>query len=448
LLSDKLGAKEIGHLTLNQSPADLAERSRERQGVRAVTKEEISRFKNQYDFRSDVLDVIIGGKSSLDSPNAFQIFTLEEADRFIQSYGYDLKNPIEAAEILGNFHEALNFIRKYFLAPDNPSGLKLEIPRKIIELTDVRELLLLASFSKRGQNQDPQGKNLQNWACSSLKVMHTLSHIDKDLRTPYFSDIQKQIFDQFYKLIHRDTEGCLYLGEKDDDPLRVNLIAFETKPKKSRDSIIMKLLHKPENVAEDIFDRVGIRLITPSPLDALRVIKYLKDKMVVIPSNIKPSRSRNTLFNLDEFRIQLADALKNLESDAMDSKELNGQLEKAALNPSINPSNPHSSEFYRAIQFTCRQLIKLKNPMFEVFRDLRATAKETALQGDLLKILDRIDPKSIQKEVRFFYPYEVQIVDQKSAEENERGRSAHSEYKRAQVMTAMKRVMGGLMDDA
>ncbi len=411
-----------------------------------MTKDEVTRFKNQYDFRSDVLDVIVGGKSSLDSPNVFQISILEEADRFIQSYGYDLENPIENAEILGNFHESLNFIRKYFLHPGNSDGLKIEIPRKVLELTDVRELLLFASFSKRGQTQDPQGLTLQNWACSLLKVMHTISHIDKDLRSPYFSDIQKQIFDRFYKLVHRDTEGHLYLGEKDDDPLRVDLTAFETKPKKSRDSIILKLLHKPENVAEDIFDRVGIRLITPTTLGALRVVKYLKDKMVIIPSNIKPSRSRNTLLDTEEFRIRLSEVLKKLPEEGAQEKQLAMHLEEALLNPRVSPSNPHSSEFYRAIQFTCRQLIKLKNPMYEVLRDLRNTVKETSPNVELLKILDRVDPKSIQKEVRFFYPYEVQIVDQKSAEENEKGRSAHSEYKRAQVITAMKRVMGGLGD--
>ncbi len=411
-----------------------------------MNKEDIRRFKSLYDFRSDVLDVIIGGKSSLDTPNVFQIVTLEEADRFIQNYGYDLENPIENAEILGNFHEGLNFIRKYFLKPENPNGLKLEIPRKILELTDVRELLLYASYSRKGQSQDPQGENLQTWACALLKIMHTITHIDKDLRTPYFSDIQKQIFDRYYKLVHRDAEGHLYLGERDDDPLRIDLKAFETKPKKSRDSIILKLLHKPENVAEDIFDRVGIRFITPTKLSALRVVKYLKDKMVVIPSNIKPSRSRNTLLDLDAFRIQLIDTLKTLDDVSTDKKLLEAKLEAAAVHPSTGPTNPHSSQFYQALQFTARQLIKLRNPMHEVIRDLRSAAKEAAPQLDLLKILDRIDPKSIQKELRFFYSYEVQVVDQASAEENERGRSAHSEYKKAQVHTAMKRVMGVLGD--
>ena len=47
--------------------------------------------------------------------------------------------------------------------------------------------------------------------------MHTIAHIDKDVRSTYFSDIQQQIFDRFYKVIHRDDEGKLYLGDSADD---------------------------------------------------------------------------------------------------------------------------------------------------------------------------------------------------------------------------------------
>ncbi|MEK6579748.1 MAG: hypothetical protein AABZ55_11020, partial [Bdellovibrionota bacterium] len=109
---------------------------------------------------------------------------------------------------------------------------------------------------------------------------------------------------------------------------------------------------------------------------------------------------------------------------------------------------PHSSEFYRAIQFTCRQLIKLRNPLYEDLKELKGLAKTKTLDGEIMKPIERIDLKHIQREVRFFYPFEVQIVDQKSSEENEKGRSAHSEYKRSQVQTAMHRVMGNLMNAA
>jgi len=59
--------------------------------------------------------------------------------------------------------------------------------------------------------------------------------------------------------------------------------------------------------------------------------------------------------------------------------------------------------------------------------------------------VDKIDPKTIQKMIRFFYPFEIQVMDQLSHIENEKGRSAHHEYKKAQQNTAMVRVMGSLV---
>lgn len=404
-----------------------------------------SLLRNKYDFRWDVLDVIISGKSSIDSLHGFQIQSVDEADRFIQSYGYDLENPIERAEIMGNFHEALNFVRTHFLQPDNPDGLRLEIPRKVVELGDIRELFLMASLAYPGQSDDAHGQALRQWACSLLKVMHTIAHIDKDLRSSYFSDIQQQIFDRFYKLIHRTADGQLYLGENESDPLRVDLVAFETKPKKSRDSILLKLLHKPENVAEDIFDRVGIRFVTITRLGSMRVVKYLKDKMVVMPPNIKPSRSRNTLVDTNVFREGMTDALIRAETGQITEEKLLQELHAACVPPAVSKDNPHSSEFYRAIQFTCRQLIKLKNPVYDDVRELKALLKQKGAQEEIAKKIDRIDLKYLQREIRFFYPFEVQVVDTKSAEDNERGRSAHSEYKKAQIQTALRRVMGAFI---
>jgi uncharacterized protein (TIGR04562 family) len=405
-------------------------------------------LRRKYEFRWEVLDIIIGGKSSIDSNQGFQISTLEEADRFIRSYGYDLENPIERAEAFGNYQESINFIRRYFLQPDNPDGLRLEIPRRIIELSDLRELFLLASLHAPGQMHDTTGLLLRTWACSILKVMHTIAHIDQDLRTNYFADIQKQILDRFYRVIHRDENGGLYLGEKADDPLRVDLVAFESKPKKSRDSTLLKLLHKPENVAEDIFDRVGLRFVTHTRLGALQVVKFLKDRMIVMPPNIKPSRSRNTLIDIDDFRNQMTDCLSQVERGELDEEGLKRELEMAAHSPASNPMNPHSSEFYRAIQFTCRQLVKLINPIHQDVRDLKQLAKTGSLGEAGQKIAERIDMKYIQKEIHFFYPFEVQVMDRFSFEENEKGRSAHSEYKKAQLHTALRRVMGSLVDAA
>ncbi len=248
--------------------------------------------------------------------------------------------------------------------------------------------------------------------------------------------------------MHRDGSEGLYLGDKEDDPDRVDLIAFETKPKKSRDSTILKLLHKPENVAEDIFDQVGIRFVTATRIDTLRVIKYLKDHNIVMPPNIKPSRSRNTLIDIDYFKGKLPDLLGQAEGGRLTEDALRTALETATQSPGADAAvNPHTSEFYRAIQFTGRQLIKLKNPLVQDLREIRQLSKSLPQGESLFKAIDRIDLKFVQKEIRFFYPFDVQVLDEKSAAENEGGRSAHSEYKRAQIQTAMKRVMSNFQNN-
>ena len=53
-------------------------------------------------------------------------------------------------------------------------------------------------------------------------------------------------------------DNNLFLKSTNPD-LMIPLVSFETKSKKTRESIIIKLLHKQENVAEELFDRIGVR---------------------------------------------------------------------------------------------------------------------------------------------------------------------------------------------
>ena len=147
--------------------------------------------------------------------------------------------------------------------------------------------------------------------------MHTILHIDKDLRSKYFSTIQTQILDNYYRFIHREN-GQLFLGEGSKS---IPLIEFDTKTKKTRDSVILKLLHKAEHVAEELFDRVGIRLVTHNKLDCIRVIEFLLEHGVVVPHNIKPSRSVNTLINLESLKTNYNSLMKMaLKNDLSESR--------------------------------------------------------------------------------------------------------------------------------
>ena len=385
-----------------------------------------------------VLDVLIGGVSFLDSKDGFKgsFRTEEAAEKFLDAYGFDLNDPIEKAELHGTLQEALRFIKTYFLKPGAEEGLSLEVPKKINEISDIKDLLLLA-----GSETD---SNLRNWACSILRVIHTISHIDRDMRTHYFSDIQTQILDRFYRYLQRDEDGQLFIGKSMEDPLRVDLVEFQVKPKKARDSTLMKLLHKPGSVAEELFDRVGVRFVTKSRLDSVRVIHFLEQMNIVVAANIKPSRSRNTLIDIKSFRELLNFELPRLMNQEVDESKLIQLLNHVDHPREKIGDNPFSSDHYRAIQFTCRQLIKIKNPLSDYIRELKKVTRGVALDPAIALAIEKVDQKYIQRVTRFFYPYEIQVMDEVSHVENEKGRSAHTEYKRAQQKAAMIRVMGPL----
>ncbi len=395
-----------------------------------------------YKFNWETFDIIIGGKSSIDAKNYLSSFTQKsDAEKFLEGYGFDINDPVQAAELFGNFQEAIQFIKRYFLKEGNEEGLDVKIPTVFYSVTDISDLFLIATK----KSDILEDKESSIWAGIILKVMHTILHTDKDLRYRYFTTIQTQIFDRFYRFIHRDSEE-LYI-ESDDKSLRIPLLEFETKSKKSRESIIIKLLHKKENVAEELFDRIGIRLVTKNKVDVLRVIDFLVQNYLIIANNIKPSRSQNSLFDLDILKTEHKKFLESADPD-ISQEDLAEKLEEIALKSVIeknkSESNEHSSEEYKAIHFTCRQLIKYRSPVIKQFSDIKDLAKQES--SDLSKKILSLDLSSIAQDVRFFYPYEVQITDMESHESNTDGEASHQEYKKSQLISAMKRLFKPLID--
>ena len=260
---------------------------------------EHSDFLKKYHFNWETLDVMASGTSAIDAKNYLANFESDtEVQAFLRGYGYDLSDPIESAEMFGNFQEALQFIKKYFLKEGNEEdGIDLTIPPVFYTITDISELLLIATGNSKITNK----KEDILWASIVMKVMHTILHLDKDLRSRYFSTIQTQIFDRFYKYLFREDEKLFITNESKSET--IPLVDFETKSTKTRDSIIIKLLHKKENVAEELFDRIGIRFITHTKLDSIRLLRLLYQNHIVVVNNIKPSRSQNSLLDLAKFKV-------------------------------------------------------------------------------------------------------------------------------------------------
>lgn len=391
----------------------------------------------------DIMDLMLRGSSVIDNHHGLPIRSIEAADEFLLRYGFNIQNPVESAEVLGYYRESLRFIKKYFLKPENADGADLEIPKIFYELSDVRELFVWAADKSIDQILRSR------WACSFMRVMHAISHLDKDLRHDFFPEIQKQIFDRIYKEIH-SVDDQPHLGDP-KDPNSVPLVKFQTKPRKARDSVVLKLLHKKETLAEDVFDQIGVRFVTKTRVDAVRVLKYLRDKHIVMSVNVRPSRSRNNLIDPMLYRRVWREVEQSVEKGDFHNKEwVNELLEKAldsgfeAAQQEIKESNPFSNANYRSIQFTCRQLIKYRSPVYDEIKNLRALLKNSS-DAEIKNAADRLDLSHITKEQRFFYPYEVQIMDSKNYEESENGRASHAVYKAAQAKMAMKRVLGQLL---
>lgn len=399
---------------------------------------------NRYLFDWDLLEVVFGGKSAFDSKSFVAPLTnKEQIYDFLEAYGFDQLDPVLRAETFGTFQESLQFIRRYFLKEGNEKGMDLTIPQSLCTVGSVTQLFQMATWADRNYSYEEC-----LWAQIILKVMHTILHADKDLRYNYLAQIQQQIFDRFYKYLSRDKEDKLYLVNQSDSE-RVPLAGFETKSKKERDSIIIKLLHKEGNVAEELFDRIGVRFITHSKLDCLRVVRFLYQNNVIIIHNINPSRSRNSLIDLPSFKRHhhsiLRMALRNDISEERFHQALNREIQK----PSVEgDDNVHSSPFYRSIQFTGRHLIKYRNPFANEFMKLRNQAREIAQvrKDQLAQQIMSMDHTLISQNIRFFYPFEVQVVDSENQKNNVEGGANHLSYKKNQLRSAMLRLFNSLIE--
>lgn len=402
-------------------------------------------YLHKYMFDWEIFDVVIGGKSALDTKNFLgPMSTIEEVNQFLKGYGLDPNDRVAKSELFGNFQEAMQFIRRYFLKEGNPDGLDLKVPNSLLMISDISQLFLMATDDNIVKKED------KLWAEVVLKVMHTIMHADKDLRSNYFNIVQTQIFDRFYKYVFRSDDDKLFIGVRGTDD-RVPLVDFETKSKKTRESVIIKLLHKAENVAEELFDRVGVRFITHTRFDSLRLIRFLMEKNIVIPHNNKPSRAINTMINMPKFKESHQSLLKMAIRNNLSEERFLAAMERAAveaqLEPSENERNKHTSKAYQSIQFTCRQLIEYKNPFLQEFNDLKRIAKNShPEENELARRVLNMDISLVARDIRFFYPYEIQVVDQEAFKANSQGEASHQEYKRQQVRSAMKRVFKSIIE--
>jgi len=390
----------------------------------------------RHDFSWDTLRLFLEGFSPVDL-TGLGITTRDEADEFISAYGYNLADPKEMQEGLQIHREAISFIERYLCPALDGDSADLEIPEEVRRPSHLTDLILFSS--------DRANPVLGAWSCAVLRVMHTISHANLAARTPYFREVQEQILGPFREHIYPSPEQPERLGEGASS---VPLKAAFFKRRKSRESLILKLLHKPDNVASEVYDRIGIKLVTQTKVDALLALKYLRKRNLVSLPLLTPGRSRNTLVDLESFR----EAYESLTSGqpSIDEEESDQEFfRQLAFRPTKEAKlledrmavNPYSSPSFRSIQFTCRKLVKVDHPAVTVINQLRRQTGDSQLGNEVARHYPR--------QLRFTFPFEIQITDWENYLASRQGEGSHLSYKRRQLTAARRRILGEvLLDEA
>ena len=305
--------------------------------------------------------------------------TTEEARELIRAQELSPDDPLDRERIEHLKREAISYLRRHFEFP---------IP-KPIEQASPEELLLVAST--KGHRQV--------CACSVLKAMHIIHHLDgrELLFTLPLSD--QEVFHLVEEKVYRVIGGMLAAGFP---------ITEFVGGRKNKDSLYTKLLSKQDTIAAAIYDKLRFRIVTRSHDDILPVLLYLSQRL--FPFNyVIPRESVNTIFhfrsycNRDEHLSQL---LGDVQTDLGDD-----------LNPG---DNRFSADSYRTIHFVVDLPVRLPRETLEL-----APAHARTL-GSIVYVL-----------------CEFQVIDQDTEASNELGEASHARYKERQKSAVMRRLKIG-----
>lgn len=388
----------------------------------------------KFSFPWPILKVILEGSSILDVPK-LELKTMEEATAFIQAYGFDAGSPHDNELLWGVFDEAITFIERSLAHPRYPKIPEHLRNRKAVN--DLRRLLLLAS--------EPVTNPDQVYACGILRVMHVLIHLAHDPRLKVFEQVQNQVMSRLENYLYvDDATGATFLGRKEDGAA-IKLLFFKKKDHKDREREIIKLLHKTDSLVEEIYDRIGFRLVTETKYDAIRAVRLLLDKNIISVPNVRPGRSRNRLVDLKRVQFETNRIVTHIDKSGESAPYIEKMIrrleQRIGFARSLGRSliNPHSSEYFRSIQFTCRELVKVRTPQYQIYSQLREPLAN--LHGGE-QLLSEVFPKPPNPYEYVFFPYEIQIMDVKAYADSIFGKSNHEEYRKKQLETARNRAFG------
>jgi uncharacterized protein (TIGR04552 family) len=313
----------------------------------------------------------------------------DEVDRFLRVNELDPRDEDDMRRLAELRELAVEYLERH---------LGFSIPDEVAHGVAPRDLLLIAS---------QKGKR-RTYACIVLKVMHVMHHLaGRELLTtlPVSDD---QIFHLVEEKVLRTVEEIKSVG--------CPVVEFEWS-RKHADSLITKLLAKKESIAADVYDKLRFRMITNSEEQLVFVMRELVQRL--IPFNyVIPGQSVNDIIKIRE-TLDRSPALGRFLPDITD-------LAAVAADKKPSPQNEFSGPGYRVINFVADLPVRMD------------------------KFLSRTpeDPLFSQNGTIVFVLTEFQIIDDRTAENNESGENSHEKYKERQAMRVKARLMHGMKEEA
>jgi uncharacterized protein (TIGR04552 family) len=295
----------------------------------------------------------------------------DDVRRLLAVNSIDINNPSDLARLDALRSQAVGYIIQTL-------GLKLH-DQVATEVSPI-QLFQLASDNHR----------LQRQACTLLKVMNIIYHLDaRELRTAL------PIPDsELYSMVEQSVVRLF-------DELRsagVPVAEFSWS-RKTRESLITKLLVKRETSAARVFDRLRFRLVVEHERDLLPTMQLMLKRF--IPFNyVVPSQTVNTLVSDTELEERIrADQDFAVVTDTSSQRM----------------GNEFSGEGYKVLNFVADLPIRV---------DQLLVGTKLEGQGNVVFLLA-----------------EFQIVDRQRAVANETGENAHEHYKNRQHLRVRERLL-------
>jgi uncharacterized protein (TIGR04552 family) len=332
-----------------------------------------------------------------------------EVHRFLHLNEFDPADPQDIHRLEQLRMEAVEYLTRHF---------EYRIPEEIAAGVPAQDLFLLAS--RRGR--------YQTYSCIVLKVMHVMHHLDGRetlFRLPVSDD---QIFGLVEAKVVHVVDALRSAG------FEITEFAWS---RKSRDSLIAKLLAKKDSIAAHVYDKLRFRLVTRRKEDLPRILQELLHRL--IPFNyVIPGESVNKILDLRRMLQEpalrpLGERLQSLdEPEAAPAPSAGSGGPASGSTPgapsggvSTGPRNDFSGPGYRIINFVADLPVRLASVLQHV-------------NDRNLCDLD-LDPRGV-----VFVLTEFQVMDTQTAIDNEQGENSHAAYKERQNIMIKARLTRGM----